>query len=272
ILMYSPVLEGLTSLATLVSKTRQITLGTCVLLLPLRHPTVVAKMVATLDYLAKGRIIFGVGVGGEVPLEFEACEVPARQRGGRTDEAIAILRGLWADPPRGFAGRYHNIPAVDIQPKPAQRSGPPIWVGGRSEAALKRAARLGDGWVSYLITPQRLRESVTKIAELADAAGRNPSDIASAHLFFLHVDHDRERARQQITASLSQTYRQPFEKLVDRYCAFGPPEECARRIVEFATAGAQHVILRATCPPQELMNQLELWANEVRPLVQQMVI
>src|SRR5574342_679200 len=169
---HNPLYESLTLLASYAGITSRIKLGSGVYLLALRHPTVAAKITSTLDALSGGRLIFGVGVGGENPKEFEACGVPHRERGARVTEGIEVVRTLWRDTPASFKGRFTQFEGVSIDPKPVQKPGPPIWVGGRSDAALARAGRLGDGWVSYVVQPERYAQSLGKIRQAAEQAGR----------------------------------------------------------------------------------------------------
>lgn len=142
-----PRYDSMALLASYASITRRVKLGCAVYLLALRPPAVAAQAAATLDVLSGGRLIFGVGVGGENPKEFELCGVPHRERGARVTEAIDVLRTLWRDSPASFAGRFTRFDGVSIEPRPVQKPGPPILIGGRSDAALARAARQGDGWV-----------------------------------------------------------------------------------------------------------------------------
>ena len=139
---------------------RRLTLGTSVYLLPLRHPAPVAKQVATLDHLTEGRLIFGVGVGGEFPREYEVCGVPRGERGARLSEGIALLRRFWSGEPVSHTGRFYGpFTDVPMQPPSRQAGGPPIWCGGRSDGALRRTGRLADGWLSYVVTPEMYRAS-----------------------------------------------------------------------------------------------------------------
>src|SRR5580692_6600485 len=159
------ILDPLLQLAQAAVVSRRLLLGTAVYLLPLRHPVPVAKQVSTLDHLSEGRLIFGVGVGGEFPKEYEACGVPIRERGARLSEAMPMLRQLFTGTPVTHQGRhYASFTEVPLQPPARQADGPPIWCGGRSDAALARAGRLGDGWISYVITPQMYRDGLAKIA------------------------------------------------------------------------------------------------------------
>src|SRR5262245_52620879 len=135
-----PISDPLVQLTYLSALRPELTYGTSVYLLPLRHPTTVAKVVATLArLLGAGEFVVGVGVGGEFRREYEACGVPVKERDGRADEAIQLIKRLWTEPSVEHHGRYFNFGAVRMEPKPATPDGPPIWVGGRSEAALKRA-------------------------------------------------------------------------------------------------------------------------------------
>ena len=142
-----PILDPLLQLAQAAVVSRRLTLGTSVYLLPLRHATPVAKQVSTLDHLSEGRLIFGVGVGGEFPKEYAACGVPLNERGARLTEGITLLRKLWSGEPISHDGRYYgSFTDVAMRPPPRQSGGPPIWCGGRSAGALRRTGRLADGW------------------------------------------------------------------------------------------------------------------------------
>src|SRR5215475_15052591 len=184
---HNPIYESLTLLASYVPITRRIKLGVAVYLLALRAPAVAAKAAATLDVLSGGRLIFGVGVGGENPKEFELCGVPHRERGARVTEGIEVVRALWRDSPATFKGRFTQFEGVSIDPKPVQRPAPPIWIGGRSDAALARAGHQGDGWISYVVQPERYHQSLGKIETAATAAGRSLDGFVKAHLTFITV-------------------------------------------------------------------------------------
>jgi len=178
---HNPLYESLTLLASYVPITRRIKLGIAVYLLALRAPAVAAKMAATLDVLSGGRLVFGVGVGGENPKEFELCGVPHQERGARVTEGIDVVRTLWRDTPATFNGRFTRFTSVSIDPKPIQQP-PPIWIGGRSDAALTRAGRQGDGWVSYVVQADRYAQSLDKIRAAAADAGRSLDGFTAAHL------------------------------------------------------------------------------------------
>jgi probable F420-dependent oxidoreductase len=262
---HNPLYESLTLLASYASITRRLRLGSAVYLLALRAPAVVAKITSTLDVLSGGRLVFGVGVGGENPKEFEVCGVPHRERGARVTEAIEVVRALWRDSPASFGGRFTRFESVSIDPKPAQQPGPPIWIGGRSEAALVRAGRQGDGWVSYVVQPERYAQSLDKIRAAAKAHGRALDGFTAAHLAFVTVGRDYESAKAAWVASLSRRYAQDFEPLAEKYGIIGTPAQCAEQIERFRAAGCRYVIVNAIGDPRDERAQLETIAAEVVP-------
>jgi probable F420-dependent oxidoreductase len=264
---HGPIHESLTLLATFVPITRRIRLGTAVYLLALRPPAIAAKAAASLDVLSGGRLIFGVGVGGENPKEFELCGVPHRERGARVTEGIEVIRALWRDTPATFQGRFTRFESVSIDPKPVQRPGPPIWIGGRSDAALTRAGRQGDGWVSYVVQPERYAQSVDKIRAAAQAAGRSLGEFAFGHLGFITVGRDWESAKAVWAQSLSQRYAQDFEPLARKYGIIGTPEQCAEQIARFEAAGCNYLIVNAIGDPKDERDQIERIATDVLPLL-----
>jgi len=262
---HGPIHESLTLLATYVPITTRIKLGTAVYLLALRAPAIAAKATATLDALSGGRLIFGVGVGGENPKEFELCGVPHRERGARVTEGIDVVRTLWRDAPASFKGRFTTFEGVSIDPKPVQRPGPPIWIGGRSDAALTRAGRQGDGWMSYVVQPERYAQSVDKIRAAGAAAGRPLDGFAFAHLAFITVGRDWESAKAVWVAHLSRRYAQDFEPLARKYGIIGTPEQCAEQLAHFGAAGCNYVVVNVIGDAKDERDQLERIAADVLP-------
>lgn len=262
-----PILDPLLQLELIAAFNPRITVGSAVYLLPLRHPTPVAKQVATLDRLIGGRFIFGVGVGGEFPIEYEVCGVPVKERGARLGEAIPILKGLWSGKAFSHDGEFYPIPEVTMLPTPVQPGGPPIWCGGRSAAALSRIGRLADGWVSYVVTPDQYREGLETIASSAEQAGRRIEQFGTGHLLFAWIDDDYECALDAATKHLSMRYAMDFRNAAKRYAALGSPADVAAKIAEFRDAGVRHIILDMTGPFEERDAQLARFAAEVRPLL-----
>lgn len=267
ILFHVPIDEGLSVVAAYAARTERVQVGTAVLLLALRHPTIVAKTVTTIDRLSNGRVILGVGVGGEYPKEFEACGVPVNERGRRVDESIEVMRRLWSETRVSHKGRFFAFEDVTMEPRPVRPGGAPIWIGGRSEAAMRRAARLGDGYLPYLVTPDRFRQSFRQVLAWAEEAGRDASRIEGALYLFASLGKTREDARGYAVDRLSTQYNQPFDSIVDRYCAIGPPAECAATIARFVEAGVRHVILVPLAPEARLAEDLESYTRDVAPIV-----
>jgi len=266
IFFYFPTFDALTSLAAMAARTTRISLGTAVFLLPLRPAALAAKEVASVDILSKGRVILGVGVGGEYPKEFEAVGVPVKERGRRTDEAIQVMKALFTQDNVTFEGRYTKLSGVTLMPKPAQPGGPPVWIAGRSEAAIRRAGRLADGYLPYLFSPERLRDSLAKVREEAEKAGRDPAAITCGIYQFICLADSYEEAKKLSAEDLSRRYQQPFEHLVDRYVVMGTPDGCVKRLGDFAEAGATHFILVPLVRGgEDFMPQIEAYARDVVP-------
>lgn len=262
---HNPIFESLTLLSSYIGVTSRIKLGTAVYLLALRSPAVAAKMTATLDVLSGGRLIFGVGVGGENPKEFELCGVPHKERGARVTEAIDVVRTLWRDTPASYQGRFTRFEAVSIDPKPLQRPGPPIWVGGRSDAALVRAGRQGDGWISYVINAERYARSTARIREEAERAGRTLTGFVNAHLTFITVGSDHEKARTTWVRLLSKRYAQDFGPLAAKYGIIGTAAQCAEQLERFIDAGCACFVMNPICDNEDTERQFEQIAAEILP-------
>jgi probable F420-dependent oxidoreductase len=261
---HNPIHESITLLASYAPITRRIKLGVGVYLLALRSPAVAAKQAATLDVLSGGRLVFGVGVGGENPKEFELCGIPHKERGARVNEAIDAVRTLWRDTPASFHGRFTRFESVSIDPKPVQQL-PPIWIGGRSDAALARAGRQGDGWMSYVVQAERYRQSLDKIRAAAATAGRSMDAFTAAHLVFITIGRDFEVAKRAWVSVLSRRYAQDFEPLAKRYGVIGTPEQCAEQLERFRAAGCNYFVMSAIGDPRDERAQLETIAAEIIP-------
>jgi probable F420-dependent oxidoreductase len=260
---HNPLYESLTLLASYAAITTRIKLGTCVYLLALRPPAVAAKITATLDALSGGRLIFGVGVGGENPKEFELTGSPHKERGARVTEGIDVVRTLWRDAPASFDGRFTRFDGVSIDPKPVQKPGPPIWIGGRSDAALARAGRQGDGWISYVVQPSRFEESLARIH--AAAAGRPLDGFVAAHLTFITVGKDYETAKSTWARLLTKRYAQDFGPLAEKYGVIGTPAQCAEQLQRFVEAGCRYFVMDSVVDTADEQAHLETIAAEIIP-------
>jgi probable F420-dependent oxidoreductase len=172
----SGLLDPLVTLSYLAARTRTVRLGTAMLLLPQRNPVYSAKEVSTLDWLSGGRVDLGIGVGW-LKEEFDALGVPWERRGERTDEYIEVLRTLWCDDISSYRGTAYTLPDCEMFPKPLQQPHPPIHIGGESKAALRRAARAGQGWHTFNRSPEELAQGLSELdAALADV-GRSRDEL-----------------------------------------------------------------------------------------------
>ena len=262
-----PFLDPLLMIAQAAVASRRLVFGTGVYLLPLRHPGPVAKMTATLDHLTEGRFIFGVGVGGEFLKEYEVCGVPREERGRRLTESIEAIRALWSGRSASYSGRYFSFEDVSMLPPPRQPGGPPIWCGGRRSPALRRAGRLADGYVSYVVTPEMFARALKEIGQAAEAAGRGETPFGTGHLLFARIDDSYERALDIATESLSRRYAMDFRKAAARYAALGTGEQVAERIRDFHRAGARHVVVDLVGPYDRRSEQIDRFASNVMPLL-----
>jgi probable F420-dependent oxidoreductase len=170
------LLEPLTALTYLAAVTDRIRLGTGICLVPQRNPVYTAKQVVDLDCLSGGRVDFGIGVGW-LREEFDAVAAPFERRGARTDEYLQVMRSLWTDEVSSFEGEHYTLPPCRMYPKPVQQPHPPIHVGGESDAAMRRAARHGDGWYSFNRLPHELDEPLRRLDGMLADAGRSRADV-----------------------------------------------------------------------------------------------
>ena len=261
----SPILDPFVRLSYAAALSERLTFGTCVYLAPLRPAAATAKQVASIDHLCGGRFVFGAGSGGEFPAEFDACGVSVKERGARLDEGIDVMRALWTGEPVSFHGRFVQFENVHMQPPPLTPGGPPIWCAARQEAALRRIGRKADGWVSYVIAPERYARGLEVIEAAAKDAGRTIGRFDSAHLLFTRIDDRRDRALDDAAKLLSRRYAMDFRPAAERYCALGHPEEITASIDKFLCAGVRHIILDTLGTAQESRAQLERFSRDVRP-------
>jgi probable F420-dependent oxidoreductase len=248
-------LDPLALLGWLAHATKKIKLGTSVLVVPYRNPLVTAKMLATIDRLSNGRLLLGMGVGW-LREEFEAVAAPPfEERGQVTDEYIALMRKTWTTDPVSFEGRYYRVKDVHALPKPAQRGGIPIWIGGHTDAAVKRAATVGDGWHPLALRPPGLLlpdEFATKVAlfrRSAQGAGRKPESLTIS----LRVGMEVRSPRQKAPAG-------------DRSLFQGTAAEVLGDIRRYAEMGVTHFVFDPVVPDlKAVLANMDRFADEVRP-------
>jgi alkanesulfonate monooxygenase SsuD/methylene tetrahydromethanopterin reductase-like flavin-dependent oxidoreductase (luciferase family) len=235
--------DGLQFATAVAALSDRLTVQTAVYLLPLRHPVPVARQVAALAWLAPGRFVFGVGVGGEDPGEVRACGVDPATRGRRLDEALPILRDLLAGRAVTRTGGLFELDEVTIAPQPPTRV--PIVIGGRSEAALRRAGRFGDGWLGLWVSPERYAAACEQVARFARSAGRDITTWTHGMHVWCGFGADREWARRRLAGEMESLYGVGFEKF-ERYCPYGSPEQVADALRPYLAAGCRSVNLIAT--------------------------
>ena len=271
IVYHRPILDAVTMLTYAAAVTSRIRIGPATLLLPLRHPTIVAKEFSCLDVLSGGRAVLTVGVGGDYPREFDGCEVPMKERGQRTTEALEIIRKYWAGGRFDYDGKIFKLKDVDMLPTPVQPGGIPIWVSGRQDGPMRRAARLGDGWHPYMYTAERCRISFDQVKEYAAEVGRRlPKDYVWAVFVYTALYDDLGEARQRGVKEMSYRYEQDFDELVEKYCAYGPPQRLIDYLARYIEVGVNYFILAPIMPADRRREHLERMASEVLPALQEM--
>ncbi|HEY8341353.1 MAG TPA: LLM class flavin-dependent oxidoreductase [Egibacteraceae bacterium] len=260
-LIAKPRLEAVTALAALAARTTRVRLGVCCLAtFPLRHPVLFGCQWASLDVLSGGRTQLAVCLGastarsgGDVAAELQAMGVRGRERVGRLEEGIAVLRALWSGP-AAHDGRFWSFPEVDLLPKPVQQPCP-IWIASnpdpaklspeRYTAAIARVGRLADGWLSTVLTPAEFGRRWQEVREAAAAAGRDPDALTSAVHLMINVNEDRAEARAEAKRFLDTYYSMDVDdETMDRWGAYGPAEEVLERLLEYRAAGLDQPILR----------------------------
>jgi alkanesulfonate monooxygenase SsuD/methylene tetrahydromethanopterin reductase-like flavin-dependent oxidoreductase (luciferase family) len=251
---HGPSLESMVVLSVAATATEGCILGSCVIQLPLRQAAAVAKQAATLQILSRGRLVLGVGVGSHAG-EYEQSGIDYHRRGQLLDAGITELRRSWAtgrDVAAGDIGttgpeRYRQLP----EPLPV-----PVWVGGSSEAALRRAAVLADGWMPLFLNPTEYRQAVGRLAKEVERAGRAADEVVPSMVLFVSIDDDPTVGRRRGTAWMSSLYGIPA-KAFERHLVSGSADEVADVVATYRNAGAEHVAVYVTADqPLEQFDRL----------------
>ena len=256
-------LEPLIALSMVAAYSDRLKFGTSVLQLPIRNPVVLAKEMATLDYLSNGRFLPAIGLGQEDPREYEACGVSKEDRGRRTDEAIAVIRRLWREDNVTHKGQFFHLRDVTINPKPAQVPSVPLWVGGRSVSAQRRVGRVGDGWLVSAATPAEVREGVSVVFSSAAEYGRSVDEDHIGALLGFYIGPTQRQAA--LVAEPFLTRARPDAHFTE-YTALGTPTQLKDTIQCYVDSGASKFVVRPMSPPEQALEQLELFGREVLPL------
>lgn len=253
--------EPLIALSMVAAYSDRLKFGTSVLQLPIRNPVVLAKEMATLDYLSNGRFLPAIGLGQEDPREYEACGVSKEDRGRRTDEAMTVMRRLWREDSVTHEGQFYTLHDVTIAPKPVQAP-IPVWVGGRTNAAQRRVARIGDGWLVSSATPDEVKEGVELIFSTAPEYGRSIDDDHIGALIGYFIAP---------TVGKAQSMAEPYVTRVredahfTEYSALGTARQVRETINRYLDAGASKFVVRPLCAPEESLGQLRAFGEQVLP-------
>lgn len=266
-----PTLMTIPAMAAAAGATRNLRVMTGIVIAPLYHPVLLAKLVSTLDVISNGRLDFGIGISGQrdTRIEFEAMEIPVRTRGRRTDEMLEVMKRLWTEEEVNHRGRFFNFESATLTPRPAQQPHPPVWVAGRSDAAMRRAALLGDGWYPYLFTVRRIRASNEAIKQIAAEADR---DLTGFHWGLNQptaVAEDAREAMEVAVAHVGRRYVTPersAEDIAQALCITGTPRECIKAIEDRIDAGVRDFNFGfLSGSPGDLFRQMEVFSRQVMP-------
>ncbi len=261
IVTLNPTLDITCVFAMIAGRTSRLKMGPSVFTLPARHPVQVAKTYATLDYLSNGRMVMAVGSGNDTR-DLVACGVPPQARGRRLEEGIEILRKLWTESNVTHHGEFYHFEDVTIEPKPKKGS-LDIWIGGKSDAILKRVVRLGDGWFPALTSPAEFQRDMEKLKMYGEEYGRVIDPREAGVLLFTHVCDDRAAAMKTVEPFF-QGLRVDPKKIMQR-SLIGSAQECIEQIERFVEIGCDKFVLRPICPPEDIASQLEHYGQDILP-------
>jgi probable F420-dependent oxidoreductase len=252
-------LEPLTILSAAAGATRKIRLGTSVLLGNLRHPVHLAKIIATLDFISNGRVTLGLGFGSRSS-DYEAVEIPFEHRGSRAVEQVTLMKRLWTEKNVTHKGRFYSIENLTMGPRPVQNP-IPIWTGGSSEAALKRAGKWADGFICGSSAIPDFPHTWDKVADYARAAGRDPAKIDKAGLTFMAINDELPKAVKTVEDYVVRYYG-AVRGDVANTSLVGSADAVADRIGAFLQKGLNTVIIGQANPDPQ---QLDLFGDRVLP-------
>src|ERR1044071_5679790 len=244
----NPTLDPIVCMAYLASRLKNMKFGTSALVLPTRHPVVLAKQLATLDFLCRGRLLLVVGLGGDGTQDFEAVGVRREDRAKRADEAIVLMKKLWSEEKTTFAGQFYATEELALSPRPAQRAGPPVWIGGRSKAALRRAGRLGDGWLASSVTPDEVAAGIEMIRGSAEQAGR----LVPEDHYGVLIPYCFATTKAEALDLAGPAIRRRDDVAPEDYSAQGTPRQVLDRLREYVAAGATKFVMRPFAPKGSL--------------------
>jgi len=240
-------LDPLVTLSMVAAVTDRVRLGTSVLVLPYRNPVNLAAEAAALDVLSDGRLVLGVGAGW-MREEFRALGIDPAERGPRTDEHVEVLRTLWTEDPASFSGRFTRFEGIALATTPRTEGGPPIWVGGNTDVALRRALRLGDGWHGFEVFPEDMPKVRERLSRAGEELGRDPADLTLS-----------------VVRGLMPAGREEESFIPDRRMLSGSAEAIVEELGRYADAGVEEVVIQVSLLAPLVPEALEWTAAEVLP-------
>jgi probable F420-dependent oxidoreductase len=265
---HGPTPNSFAMLAAAAAVTSRIRLVTSIALLPLYPAVVVAKMASVIDCISDGRFELGVGAGGEYPPEFAAAGVDPGTRFRRLEEGLEVIRRLFTGESVTYHGTHATLSGLALDPPPRQPGGPPIWLGGRKNGALRRAGRYAHVWMPYMVEPEQVRVGLTKVRTAAAEHQRSADAVSAALFAWTAVDADSSWARNTGIGAVSAAYRQDFSALADRYLLIGAPDTVAQRLAEFRAAGVETALIQIAANSVEDRSRIvEAFASRVLPIV-----
>ena len=257
-----PILDAVGTLTAIAARTSRIKLGTGVLVLPLRNPTVAAKALGTLDVISKGRLVLGVAAGWYAR-EFDAVGVPFKRRGRLFERNLEILTRLWTEDRVTLQVDEHNLREAVMRPRTFQKPRPPILIGGYVDAVLKRVATSGDGWLTYFYTPESYRRSWEKIVGFAREAGRDPKALSGTNQLAIYVGRSREATEAPMRRWLETEWDvAAWSESTIEHAIRGSADECVAQLRTHIDSGVDRLVL---IPYRYEPEQVELIARDVLP-------
>jgi probable F420-dependent oxidoreductase len=265
--------EPMTALAYLAGLLGSVRLGVACLVVPCRNPLLAAKQIASLDVFCNGRLDIGLGIGSPSTLksrEYEVLGVNRKLRGKIADDYIRAMKTIWMSQPSSYEGKFVTFKDAEICPKPYQKPHPPLWIGGWTEAAIKRTAAFGDGWLPAWLLPEDIGKKFRELKKLAAALGRNPDTIHLGIEVYGCIDEDSKRARENGLGTLA-IGRSTFERFMtvdqlSEVSLIGSPEEIRRMVGAYSDAGVSHFEIKFIYPTLKRHSEMmQLFAREILP-------
>ncbi len=266
----SPFLEAWTTMAAAAAVTQKLKLGVGVTPIPMRDPGILAKQIATIDFISNGRVIFGCGAGWH-KREFEAYGIPwdaHKVRIAKMLEGLELMKRLWTEPFASFNGKYYKLRDAPLWPKPVQKPHPPIWFGGLSSSIMEATAKYGNGWVPYCLSPSEFRRHHKLLVDVLKKAGRKQEEVTSACVVLAHLDSSYKAASKFAkpilkTRGTRTLTAEKWDEATDR-SVIGSSEECISKIEEYAKAGVQNLLFEMI-HPKNVYTLIKRFGKKVLP-------